>query len=502
MTRLTKYSCLLLLAVLMANGTAGAQVPKSSLAKGSGLNATTQITEADIAKISEVEISAEGSHPSESTLAPVRPVSAMFVKNNPVPKSHSGIDWWQLSKTSLVFLATEHSFRSITERQTRSNMTAQPFFRGYLSAVGNLHGFADGDEFYVNYVGHPMQGAVAGYIWQHNDRAYRAVEFGRNRPYWRAKLRGAAFSFAYSVQFEIGPLSEASIGYIQNDYPEVGFVDHVITPSVGLAWTIAEDWIDRDIVQRLEGKTSNRFIRVLLRGGLNPSRSFANIMGGNVPWHRDDRAGVFKNPESRSRPAVAESQPVSREIAGRTVPPFQFAIAPTYQKFLGNKIESSCIGAQGSGAFRIKENLQLAIEVGGCKMIGMAANTSGDSLEYVVGPRWTPQISSRWTPHFQMLIGGSKYTQERVWPDRKAQAILDAMGTNEGPKYNAYATTLDRNGVLLRLGGGTNVKLNSALSLRVIDFNYSRSFASSLNGINYANGLQVSGGFVLSMGTW
>ncbi len=179
----------------------------------------------------------------------------------------------------MAFLTVEHTFRYATEWGTRDAFDT-PFWPGYLASVGNLHGWADGDPFLVNYVGHPMQGAVAGFIWQHNDRAYRDVVFGENRRYWKAKLRGAAFSYLYSVQFEIGLLSEASIGHIQAQFPQQGFVDHVITPTVGLAWTLAEDSLDRYVITLFEEHNRNPYFRLLLRSGLNPSRSMANVMNG------------------------------------------------------------------------------------------------------------------------------------------------------------------------------------------------------------------------------
>ena len=80
------------------------------------------------------------------------------------------------------------------------------------------------------------------------------MEFGRNRRYWKEKMRGMAFAYVYSVQFEIGPISEASIGHIQSFYPQLGFVDHVITPTVGTGWAIAEDAMDRMVIQRLEAE--------------------------------------------------------------------------------------------------------------------------------------------------------------------------------------------------------------------------------------------------------
>ena len=60
------------------------------------------------------------------------------------------------------------------------------------------------------YVGHPMQGAVSGYLWTLNDPRYRNVVFGRNPEYWKSRLRAGAFAWAYSEQSEIGVISEAS----------------------------------------------------------------------------------------------------------------------------------------------------------------------------------------------------------------------------------------------------------------------------------------------------
>ena len=75
--------------------------------------------------------------------------------------SARGVDWGGLARDSFLFLAVENAFRCATEQGTRDGLS-HPFFQGYLNSVGNLHGWGDGDPFYVNYVGHPMQGAVSG----------------------------------------------------------------------------------------------------------------------------------------------------------------------------------------------------------------------------------------------------------------------------------------------------------------------------------------------------
>ena len=172
------------------------------------------------------------------------------------------VQWKSLVGQSFRFLVFENAFRYSTEAETRNPHL--PYFSGYLHAVGNLHGWADGDEFYVNYVGHPMQGAVAGYIWTLNDPQYRYVHFGKDPEYWKSRLRAAAFSWAYSEITEIGPLiSEAAIGNIQAFHPQQGFVDHVVTPTIGLTWMIAEDALDQYVVRYVEGKTQNRAVRAL-----------------------------------------------------------------------------------------------------------------------------------------------------------------------------------------------------------------------------------------------
>lgn len=66
---------------------------------------------------------------------------------------NGGIDWQGLLGQSLAFLAVEHGFRYLTEEGTRHSHLS--FFGGYVDSVTNLHGWADGDPFYVNYVGHP-----------------------------------------------------------------------------------------------------------------------------------------------------------------------------------------------------------------------------------------------------------------------------------------------------------------------------------------------------------
>jgi hypothetical protein len=221
------------------------------------------------------------------------PVSGAPALPGDLSAKETQVHWGDLVLQSLEFLTIEHVFRLSTEAATLNPHIST--WRGYVDSVTNLHGWADGDPFLVNYVGHPMQGSVSGFLWIQNDPKYRDVEFGKNRRYWKSRLRAAAFAWAYSELFEIGPASEASIGAIQAFFPQQGFVDHIITPTVGLGWILAEDFMDKYVIQRWDHPGIYPWVRMLLRGGLNPSRSFANTMGGHVPWYRYTRPDVYED---------------------------------------------------------------------------------------------------------------------------------------------------------------------------------------------------------------
>jgi hypothetical protein len=440
---------------------------------------------------------------AERLLRPVPTGSdgASFIR--PTPRLETGIDWKNLAMSSVNFLAVEHSFRYATEEATRDQSLS---LDGYVDSVTSLHGWGDGDEFMVNYVGHPMQGAVSNFMWQHDDRAYRAEEFGRNRRYWKAKLRGMAFAFAYSTQFEIGPVSEASLGNIQASWPQYGLVDIVVTPTIGTGWAIGEDAIDRIIIQRLETRVSSPVARVFIRGGLNPARSFANLMSGRVPWSRDDRPGLFKL-GAESAPAAAFMPRVEQDTPSEPRPgvaPFDFSWNLTYGRYLGNTDAGSCVGGGATAGFRLAENLQLITDVGGCRMVEWKANWSGDNLSYVAGPRWTLLTSSRWIPHFEVLAGGMKITQEYKDPVKEAEAnqMPDKTEQQSIAKHNYYSTDFADNGFTLHAGGGLNVRLNSVFELRVADLSYEHTWLAPMNGLQYRSAFKLSWGLVLRMGTW
>jgi hypothetical protein len=405
------------------------------------------------------------------------------------------VSWTPLARQSLAYLGIMHSFRLATEPSTRNAMS-NPVVGGYFQSLGALHGWSDGDTYYENYLGHPIEGAVSGYLLIHNDPRYRNVEFGRSRDYWMSRLRAYAFAWAFSEQFEIGLLSEASIGQIQRYCCAYGFVDHVITPNGGILWIVGGDIVDKYVTRRMiEDHTRNSAVRAVARGVLNPPLSFANFMAGQYPWHRENRPGV-RDYDGELHLRVENRVPL--EI--RQVPSFELtATLPSVLQFG----RLSCVGGGGVGAFRLTDSWQWTAEVSGCTFGNFEKNWSGDSLTFSTGPQWISHTSSRWSLHFGMRLGGQKVTQEYVDPVKK-QRVLHSLPPGKSVKdvRDEYTTHFETTGPSLVISGGTDLRLNRALALRAANVDYVRSWLDPINGYDLNQGYRVSTGLVLRMGTW
>ncbi len=413
------------------------------------------------------------------------------------------------------FIAIENAFRVATQPETRATMGG-PFFRGYARSIDNLHGWADGDPFFVNYIGHPMQGAVAGFIFVQNDPRYEKAEFGKNRAYWKSRLRATAFAWAYSAQFEIGPLSEATIGHTQAYYPQQGLVDHVVTPSMGLAWMIAEDSLDRYVISPIEHHTTNAWITMFARAGLNPSRSMANLLRGEVPWHRDTRPGIFGNkrdlalapdppvPNSTTDSKVAAGEESSNHLIDPGVyrdPIFQVGMQYGLFAFSARTAAQVCNGGSVTLGYSVNSWLKIIADVGGCKMIPSEPNVSGDATVYLAGPRVNLPRFGRWQPYVQLLAGGNKITTETVYPNlRPPQSVIDALQPYQ--THSLYTNANQTNSWAMEFGGGVEYAMTSALAFKALEVAELHTWARPLEGRDYNDALRVSTGLVLRFGTW
>ena len=252
--------------------------------------------------------------------------------------------WRGLLVQSLEFNLVENGFRLATDDTMRFQLAHKPFWHDYAASLKqfNMGRWNDGDSFVVNYVGHPLQGSVAAYLEIQNSERQAPLRW--NEPgYWRSRSLAFLWTTAYSVHSEISPLGEAGIGNeggftygtkcmehcnTNNFQPgdhytnNTGWVDFIVTPTVGMLWVFAEDWIDKDISPRLIGDDHPMAARIL-RGSLNPSRSFANLLRGRTPWYRD-----YEHPvPSVAYDGVGEHfLPSDEELAWRrSLPRFQIA---------------------------------------------------------------------------------------------------------------------------------------------------------------------------------
>ena len=188
---------------------------------------------------------------------------------------------------SLKLLLIEHTIRVVSQEKTRRELSG-PFWSDYRRSVRFPTRWEDTDAWWVNYIGHPIHGAAAGYSWLDHE-AGAPAEITWRREYWSSRARTLGWAAAYSIQFEIGPLSEASIGNVGMRPETSGWVDHVVTPVGAFGLIVAEDALDRFFVKWVEARVTNRVWRASLRLLFNPARTMANTTSGRVPWHRDGR---------------------------------------------------------------------------------------------------------------------------------------------------------------------------------------------------------------------
>lgn len=191
--------------------------------------------------------------------------------------------WGKAIRQVMVMQLFQHSFALAAQEKTRRGLKG-PFFSDYINSVKGLHGWDDGNRFFTNYVAHPMQGATTGFIFIQNHERAKRQKFGESKEYWIDRLKTFAWSAAWSTNWELGPISQASIGNVGLN-GGMGYVDLVITPTVGTAWTITEEAIDRYVIRHHEGKGLKT--KILMRTFLNPMRTMANLLRFKRPWYRD-----------------------------------------------------------------------------------------------------------------------------------------------------------------------------------------------------------------------
>ena len=275
-----------------------------------------------------------------------------------------------------------------------------------------------------------------------------------------------------------------------------GFVDHVITPNFGMIWLIGGDIVDRDVTVPLESRTRSVIARSLLRAAINPPQSFANVLMLRYPWHREQPS---QSTEFDGQLYLHTNTNASVNFVYPVVPKFELTAAmPSYTR-MG---QHSCYGGSGVAGFRMNDHWQWSLEVGGCNFAKtLPDHWSGDSLIFHTGPQWILHNSGRWSPHMHFRVGGQKITQEYCSvPYKKPLGLQPGKTCTAEPDGRPLQD--ESTGFSISAGGGVDVKLNKAVALRVGNVDYIHSWLHPVAGVDYNQGVRITTGIVLRIGTW
>lgn len=342
MIRVTAVDFILLLVAIFLPTVCHGQLPSSRCdANKTALADCTYLTQSNPPKdeffsssISSLRSNAMPGRSVESTTE--EETNTAQTANAPAPPQKESFHWRRALTESFTFLLIEQAYVVHTDFNWVVSENGVPFnhyWRDYKQSLSEWtqSGWNDGDPNWFGYVGHPIQGALTGFIEIQNDPQAQGVEFSRTKAYWWSRLKAGLWNAAYSTQWNLGPLSEVTVEkYGTKDrapwtyagtFPcthhcltGVGQIDIVMTPLGGTGWLIAEDFLDSKVVRRVENATDSRFLIDTLRCALNPVRGGANILHGRQPWYRD--RDVLRDP-----PVDTESAVVSTTTKPTKAPP-------------------------------------------------------------------------------------------------------------------------------------------------------------------------------------
>jgi hypothetical protein len=301
------------------------------------------------------------------------------ITGRPAPP-HESFHWKGALLQSLSFDLLQNGVRIITANGSdRDILLKKPFWHDYGSSLQhyNWRRWNDGDSIKVNYIGHPLQGAISGYIEVQNSPVDRELRFSVSRAYFTSRSHAFLWTAAYSTAWELAPIGEAGIfntgGYTYGirckteaacNSPtatytnNTGWVDFIITPVLGTALLILEDYVDT-LTDRLVESHPGALKFKLLRAGANPPRSLANVLRGRYPWYRD-----YESPlEWESTMDERFERALARE------PHEHVSIFPHYTQVSLRTNRSNCFGCKSTASgyglesdIRILPYLDLAID--------------------------------------------------------------------------------------------------------------------------------------------
>lgn len=210
------------------------------------------------------------------------------------------VSWPRVLASSLFFLSAQTGGNVGMDDDARYHLLhhTDGFWGDYVTTLQRYRWsrWNDDDPFGVDYVGHPLMGAITNFVYIQNDPKQRALDFENTRRYWMGRLRATAYSAAYSAQWKIGPISESADGNIgiKTYYSaklgrttnETGMVDFFVTPAGGILWNIGEDVIDKKLFRRVTHNVRNRWL-LDAASIMTPAKCAANILRFRAPYYRD-----------------------------------------------------------------------------------------------------------------------------------------------------------------------------------------------------------------------
>ena len=207
--------------------------------------------------------------------------------------SRGGVAWGPLFRQSVAMLLTQHAYRAAFEDGTWDETTRGPFWDDYVNSAKTLCCWDDGDKFTTNYLFHPMMGSTSAFVFANNHRSSQRAPVGKSRTYWVNKTKAMAYATAYSAYFEIGPvLSESAIGNVGLTPGQQTWGDVVITPAVGTAISVGEDFLLAHVIGKVDRRSHAWGIALALL--LNPTRSVANVFAVKAPWSAPAWAAKYR----------------------------------------------------------------------------------------------------------------------------------------------------------------------------------------------------------------
>ncbi len=254
----------------------------------------------------------------------------------PEPTRQEHFHWRRALTESATFLVIEQAYVVHTDFNWVVSENGIPFnhyWRDYMQSLSEWthSGWNDGDPNWFGYVGHPIQGALTGFIQIQNDPQGEKLEFSKTKAYWWSRLKAGLWNAAYSTQWNLGPVSEVTVEkYGTKDRPPwnhdgsfpcshhcltgVGQIDIVMTPLGGTGWLIGEDFLDSKVVRRVEDDTQNRLLIDTVRVALNPIRGGANVLHGKPLWYRASRDAQGMSLVSDKKSAVSAHETSKTQI--------------------------------------------------------------------------------------------------------------------------------------------------------------------------------------------